>query len=133
MDSLRANFSTFDMVYYTITIRIYIYLSRPSPDFRWAKLRGGVSGDWRSVVGRCFHRFGMSFWSADEFFVKANKLKVSLNDPPFFMTFLIGKASGDGRPMIDKQSADFGRKLQFETGRTLPAHQVSMLNCISIW
>ena len=65
----------------------------------------------------------MRFWSADDFFVEANKLKVSLNDPPFFMTFLIGKAPGDGRPMIDKQSADFGRKLQFETGRTLPAHR----------
>ena len=70
--------------------------------------------------------------SADDFFVKANKLKISLNDPPFFMTFPIGKASGDGRPMIDKQSADFGKKIQFKTGRTLSTHRVSMLNCISI-
>ena len=27
-------------------------------------------------------------WSADDFFVEATKLKVSLNDPSFFMTFL---------------------------------------------
>ena len=45
MDSLRANFSTFDMVYYTI---IYIYPSRQSPDFRWAKMRSGVF--WRLTV-----------------------------------------------------------------------------------
>ena len=43
----------------------------------------------------------MKFWSADDFFVEATKLKVSLNDPPIFMTFLIGKSSGDGRTMID--------------------------------
>ena len=40
------------------------------------------------------------FWSADDFVVEAPKLKVSLTDPPIFMGFVIGKASGDGRPMI---------------------------------
>ena len=61
------------------------------------------------------------------------KVKSFVERSSFFHDFLIGKASGDGRPMIDKQLADFGRKLQFETGRTSPAHRVSMLNCISIW
>ena len=61
----------------------------------------------------------MRFWSAYDLFVEATTLNASLNDPPFFLTFLIGKASGDGRPMIDTQSADFGKKLQFETGPNL--------------
>ena len=67
------------------------------------------------------------------FLCRNNQVKSFVERSSFFHDFLIGKASGDGRPMIDKHSADFGRKLQFETGRTSPAHRVSMLNCISIW
>ena len=43
------------------------------------------------------------FWSADDFFVEAPKLKVSSTDPPIFMGFVIGEASGDGRPMIGRK------------------------------
>ena len=39
--------------------------------------------------------------------VEAPQLKVSLTDPPIFKGFVIGEASGDGRPMIGRQSADF--------------------------
>ena len=39
-------------------------------------------------------------------FVEAPKLKVSLTDPPIFRGFIISEASGDGRPLIGRQSAD---------------------------
>ena len=64
-------------------------------------------GRRRPIVGRRRHRFLQIFWSADDFFIKAPKLKVSLTDPPIFIGFVIGEASGDGRPMIGRQSADF--------------------------
>ena len=66
---------------------------------RWSKSLN-TSGD----VGT---NFGWFFWSADDFFVEAPKLKVSLSDPPIFRGFVVGDASGDGRPMIGRQSADF--------------------------
>ena len=81
------------------------YPNRRSPDGRWAKI--GKIGRRRPIVGRRWHRFWKIFWSADDFFVEAPKLKVSLTDPPIFMGFVIGEASGDGRPMIGRQSADF--------------------------
>ena len=81
------------------------YPNRRSPDGRWAK--NGKIGRRRPIVGRRRHRFWQIFWSADDFFVEAPKLKVSLTDPPIFRGFVIGEASGDGRPMIGRQSADF--------------------------
>ena len=81
------------------------YPNRRSPDGRWAK--NGKIGRRRPIVGRRRHRFWKIFWSADDFFVEAPKLKVSLTDPPIFRGFVIGEASGDGRPMIGRQSADF--------------------------
>ena len=59
------------------------------------------------MVGRCRHRFWLNFWSADDFFVETPKLKVSLTDPPIFIGFVIGEASGDGRPMIDRRLEEF--------------------------
>ena len=67
-------------------------------------------GRRRPIVGRRRHRFWLNFWSADDFFVEAPKLKVSLTDPPIFMGFVIVEASGDGRPMIGRQSADVLKK-----------------------
>ena len=61
----------------------------------------------QKIVGRCLHRFWQIFLSADAFFVEAPKLKVSLTDPPIFRGFVIGEESGDGRPMIGQQSANF--------------------------
>ena len=84
------------------------YPNRRSPDGRWAKI--GKIGRRRPIVGRHRHRFWLIFWSADEFFVEAPKLKVSLTDPPIFRGFVIGEASGDGRPMIGRQSADYLKK-----------------------
>ena len=81
------------------------YPNRRSPDGRWAK--NGKIGRHRPIVGRHRSRFLQIFWSADDFFVEATKLKVSLTDPPIFRGFVIGEASGDGRPMIGRQSADF--------------------------
>ena len=43
----------------------------------------------------------------DDFFVEAPKLKVSLTDPPIFRGFVIGEASGDGRPIIGRLFEDF--------------------------
>ena len=43
-------------------------------------------------------------------FCRSTKLKVSLTDPPIFRGFVIGEASGDGRPMIGRQSADYLKK-----------------------
>ena len=80
------------------------YPNRQSPDGRWAKYV--KIGRRRPIVGRRRHRFWMIFWSADDFFVEAPKLKVSLTDPPIFRGFVIGEASGDGRPIIGRQSAD---------------------------
>ena len=51
-------------------------------------------------------RFWQIFLSADNFFVEAPKLKVSLTDPLISRGFDIGEASGDGCPMIDRQSDD---------------------------
>ena len=108
MDSLRANFSTFDMVYYTI---IFIYPSRQSPDFRWAKMRSGV---FRRLTVDCRPMFPPILDEAlvgRRFLCRNNQVKSFVERSSFFHDFLIGKASGDSRPMIDKQSADFGRKL----------------------
>ena len=80
------------------------YPNRRSPDGWWAK--NSKIGRRRPIVGRRRHRFWQIFWSADDFFVEAPKLKVSLTDPPIFMGFVIGEASGDGRLMIGRQSAD---------------------------
>ena len=88
------------MVYYTI---IYIYPSRQSPDFRWAKMRSEVfcrlTVDCRpmsppildeALVGR-------------RFLCRNNQVKSFVERSSFFHDFLIGKASGDGRPMIDSR------------------------------
>ena len=77
------------------------YPNRWSPDGRRAKI--GKIGRRRPIVGRRWHRFWKIFWSADDFFVEAPKLKVSLTDPPIFRGFVIGEASGDGRPMIGRR------------------------------
>ena len=79
------------------------YQNRQSPDAWWAK--NGKIGRRRPIVGRRRHRFWQNFWSADDFFVEAPKLKVSLTDLPIFRDFVIGETSGDGRPMIDRHSA----------------------------
>ena len=69
--------------------------------------KSGDVGRLSADIGTDFCRF---FWSADDFFVEAPKLKVSLTDQPIFRGFIIGEASGDGRPMIGRQSADFLKK-----------------------
>ena len=69
--------------------------------------QNGKIGRRRPIVGRRRHRFWKIFWSADDFFVEAPKLKVSLTDPPIFRGFVIGEASGDGRPMIGRRFEDF--------------------------
>ena len=84
------------------------YPYRRSADGQWAKI--WKIGRRRPIVGRHRHRFWLIFWSADDFFVEAPMLKVSLTDPPIFRGFAIGGPSGDGRPMIGRQSADFLKK-----------------------
>ena len=84
------------------------YPNRLSADGRRAKF--WKIGRRRPLVGRRRYRFWLNFWSADDFFVEAPKLKVSLTDPPIFIGFVIGEASGDGRPMIGRQSADVLKK-----------------------
>ena len=71
--------------------------------------RRSMSQKWenRETSDDCRHQFWQIIWSADDFFVEAPKLKVSLTDPPICMGFVIGEASGNGRPMIGWQSADF--------------------------
>ena len=91
--------------YYLSFILQSHYPNRRSPDGRWAK--NEKIGRRRPIVGRRRHRFWQIFWSADDFFVEAPKLKVSLTDLPIFRGFVIGEASGDGRPMIGRQSPDF--------------------------
>ena len=85
----------------------YASVTIPKPtsgDRRWAKI---------GKIGRRRHRFWRIFWSDDAFFVEAPKLKVSLTDRPIFKSFEIGEASGDGHPMISRQSADGLRKFPF--------------------
>ena len=77
------------------------YPNRRSADGRRAKF--WKIGRRRPIVGRRRQRFWLIFWSADDFFVEATKLKVSLTDPPIFMGFVVGEASGDGRPMIGRR------------------------------
>ena len=84
------------------------YPNRQSADGRRAKF--WKIGRRRPIVDRRRHRFWLNFWSADDIFVEAPKLKVSLTDPPIFMGFVIGEASGDCRPMIGRQSADVFKK-----------------------
>ena len=64
----------------------------------------GKSGDIGTDFG-CFFFVGRRL-----FFVEAPKLKVLLTDPPIFRGFVIGEASGDGRPMIGRQSVDVLKK-----------------------
>ena len=89
----------------------YLHLPKPkvAPIFGEQKWGVGFSGDWRSIVGRCFHRFWMRLWSADDFFVETTKLKVLLNDPPFFMTFssvkrqaMVARWSTNSRPILEE-------------------------------
>ena len=84
------------------------YPNRRSADSRRAKF--WKIGRRRPIVGRHRHRFWLILWSADDFFVEAPKLKVSLTDPPIFIGFVIGEATGDDRPMIGRQSADMLKK-----------------------
>ena len=109
--STRVNVYKFSFVSSTIIWRVILqshYQNRRSADGRRAKF--SKIGRRRPNVGRRQHRFWLNFWSADDFFVEAPKLKVSLTDPPIFMGFVIGEASGDGRPMIGRQSADVLKK-----------------------
>ena len=76
-------------------------VSRPSVLVGEPKMeKSGDVGRLPADIGTNFCRF---FLSADDFFVEAAKLKVSLTDSPIFIGFVIGEASGDGRPW----SADF--------------------------
>ena len=97
------------------------YPNRRSADGRRAKF--WKIGRRRPIVGRHRHRFWLIFWSADDFFVEAPKLKVSLTDPPIFIGFVIGESSGDDRPMIGRQSADAWKKFsswyRLEVARSL--------------
>ena len=70
------------------------------------------------MVGRRRHRFWQIFWSADDFFVEAPKLKISLTDPPIFMGFVIGEASGDGILSKNRRQKDAGYRPSF--GRWSP-------------
>ena len=89
------------------------YLNRRSADGRRAKF-------WK--IGRRRHRFWLNFWSADDFFVEAPKLKVSLTDPPIFMGVVIGEASGDGRPMIGRRFKEINIMISAE-GRPIIGRQ----------
>ena len=100
-------FFTIDFVLPCLILQLH-YANRRSADGRRTKF--WKIGRCRPIVGRRRHRFWLNFRSADDFFVEAPKLKVSLTDPPIFMGFVIGEASGDGRPMIDRQSADVLKK-----------------------
>ena len=100
------------------------YPNRRSADGRWAK--NGKIGRRRPIVGRRRHRFWQIFWSADDFFVEAPKLKVSLTDPPIFIGFVIGEASGDSRPMIGRQSADILNIFHHDIGQGSPDHRASI-------
>ena len=93
------------------------YPNRRSPDGRWAKI---------GKVGRRRHRFLLILGRPTTFFVEAPNLKVSLTDPPIFRGFVIGEASGDGRPMIGRQSADFLKKFYHVIGRRSAKHRASI-------
>ena len=70
--------------------------------------------------------FGRFFGRPTIFFVKALKLKVSLTDPPIFRGFVFGEASGNGRPIIGRQSADFLNIFNHDIGRLTPDHRASI-------
>ena len=96
-----------------VAINVLLILQSHYPNRRSAdglRAKFWKIGRRRPIVGRRRHRFWLNFWSADDFFVEAPKLKVSLTDPPIFMGFVIGEASGDGRPMSGRQSADVLKK-----------------------
>ena len=102
--NINAWFNFIDNMDTCVVILQSHYPNRRLPDGRWAKNR--KIGRRRPMVGRRRHRFWYIFRSADDFFVEAAKLKVSLNDPPILQGFVIGEVSGDGRPLIGRQSAD---------------------------
>ena len=90
---------------------LYDYLHLPKPTV--ARFSVSKNEEWGfletdgRIVGRCFHRFWMRLWSADDFFVETTKLKISLNDPPFFMTFssvkrqaMVARWSTNSRPIL---------------------------------
>ena len=81
--------------------------------------KSGEVGRLSVEVGTDFGRF---FRRSMTFFAEAHKLKVSLTDLPIFRGFVIGEASGDGRPMIDRQSADilkiFSSQYQLKVARS---------------
>ena len=68
------------------------------------------------------HWFWLILWSADDIFVEAPKLKVSLTDPPIFRGFVIGEASGDGRPMIGRRFEEIYLMISVE-GRPIIGRQ----------
>ena len=75
----------------------------------------GKSGDVRTDFGR-------NFLVSRRFFAKAANLKISLTNPPIFGGFVIGEASGDGRPMIGRHFEDFFIKRSAES-RPIIGHQ----------
>ena len=83
----------------------------------------GKSGGRRPIVGRRRHRFWLIFWSADDFFVEAPKLKVSLTDPPIFIGFVIGETSGDDRPTVGRR---FEEIFIMIFGQRSPDHRASI-------
>ena len=99
------------MVYYTI---IYIYPSRQSPDFRWAKMRSGVF--WRLTVD-CRPMFPPILDEAlvgRRFLCRNNQVKSFVElyiyiYPPFFMTFssvkhqaIVARWSTNSRPILEE-------------------------------
>ena len=94
------------MVYYMI---IYIYPSRQSPDFRWAKMRSGVF--WRLTVD-CRPMFPPILDEAlvgRRFLCRNNQVKSFVEQSSFFMTFssvkrqaMVARWSTNSRPILEE-------------------------------
>ena len=93
--------------YESFTCLYYSHITKTDGRPTVGEPKMGKSGDSGRLSADVDTDFGRFFGRPTTFFVEATKLKVSLTDPPIFRCFVIGEASGDGRPMIGRQSADF--------------------------
>ena len=100
--------SMLDWLFWGFT-SLYTTVTLPKPTVA----RQSVSKKWenRATSSDCRPTSAPNFWSADDFLVEAPKLKVPLTNPPIFMGFVIGEASGGGlpddRPTIGQLFEDF--------------------------
>ena len=100
------------------------YHNRRSPDGRWAKNR--KIGQRRPIIGRRWHRFWQILGRPTTSLSKQPSLKCRWPIRRSLGILVIGEASGNGRLLIGRQSADILKIFHHVIGRRSPIYQTSI-------